>query len=38
MHVGNEDALDLTDLQIAAKELMLRSLTAIEEPEFCPLG
>ena len=34
MHVGDEDAPQLADPQIAAQKLMLGALTAVEQPEL----
>src|SRR5205085_6677675 len=34
VHVRDEDARDLTDIQFAAKQLVLRALAAVEEPDL----
>ena len=34
VHVRDEDARDLTDIQVAAQQLVLRALAAVEEPDL----
>ena len=38
VHVGNEYPPQLGEAEVAAQELMLRSLTAVEQPKLRPLG
>ena len=37
VHVRDEDARDLADVQVAAQELVLRPLAAVEEPHLAAL-
>jgi hypothetical protein len=38
VHMGDKDAPNLARSQVALEELMLRSLTTIEQPKLGPLG
>lgn len=38
VHVGNENAADLTGSQVTAQQLVLGGFTAVKEPNFLALG
>jgi hypothetical protein len=38
VHVGNENAADLTGFEVTTQQLMLGALTTVKQPNFGTLG